>query len=194
MGNDAKNPFWNDTLILAPCLFVVIYSRVTFAVVLFSDSKWDHSFFWAGGCERWHAPIPTQLVVVNLHGGVGQGAKDGDDGDFPDGHFTHGLQVLVPLLDVHGVLLAGGRNQLEEGERRWRCHVRCAEEDHVCMDPRVEEWRHVFPARLQHCCDKNLPWLPNRVTQSVSTQPCSLSGSCSTDFILIISRATSQGS
>lgn len=55
----------------------------------------------------------TQLVVVNFHGGVGQGAKDGDDGDLPDGHFTHRLQVLVPLLNIHTVLLTGGCNQLE---------------------------------------------------------------------------------
>lgn len=57
----------------------------------------------------------TQLVMVNFHGGVGQGAEDGDDGDFPDGHFTHRLQVLIPLLNIHFVLLTGGRDQLEGG-------------------------------------------------------------------------------
>lgn len=65
------------------------------------------------GSERWR-PL-TQLVVVDFHGGVGQRAEDGDDGDFPDGHFTHRLQVLVPLLHIHPVLLAGGRDQLEGG-------------------------------------------------------------------------------
>lgn len=57
----------------------------------------------------------TQLVMVNFHGGVGQGAEDGDDGDFSDGHFAHRLQVLIPLLNIHLVLLAGGRDQLEGG-------------------------------------------------------------------------------
>lgn len=61
----------------------------------------------------------TQLVMVDFHGGVGQRAKDGDDGDLPDGHLTHRLQVLVPLLDVHLVLLARSRNQLR-GHRKGR--------------------------------------------------------------------------
>lgn len=67
----------------------------------------------------WHClwELLTQLVVVNFHGGVDQGAKNGDDGDFPDGHFTHRLQVLIPLLNIHTVLLTGGRNQLEEGRK-----------------------------------------------------------------------------
>lgn len=49
----------------------------------------------------------TQLVMVYFYGGVGQGAKDGNDGDFPDGHFTNRLQVLVPLLNIHLVFLTG---------------------------------------------------------------------------------------
>lgn len=61
--------------------------------------------------------IPTQLVMVNFHGRVGEGAKDSDNGDFPDGHFTHRLQVLIPLLNIHLVLLTGGRDQLKRGER-----------------------------------------------------------------------------
>lgn len=68
--------------------------------------------------------LHTQLVVVNFHGGVGQGAKDGDDGNFPDGHFTHRLQVLIPLLNIHTVLLTGGRNQLE-GESARAVPVSC---------------------------------------------------------------------
>lgn len=57
--------------------------------------------------------------MVDFHGGVGEGAKDGDDGDFPDGHLTNGLQVLVPLLDVHLVFLARRRDQLQgQGKRR----------------------------------------------------------------------------
>lgn len=60
----------------------------------------------------------TQLVMVDFHGGVGEGAKYGDDGDFPDGHLTNRLQVLVPLLDVHLVLLAGRRDQLQRQKKR----------------------------------------------------------------------------
>jgi len=33
--------------------------------------------------------VLTYLIVVNFHGGVGQGAKDANDRDFPDSHFTH---------------------------------------------------------------------------------------------------------
>lgn len=69
--------------------------------------------------EKWNCVLVTQLVVVDLHGGVGQRAKDSDDGDFPDGHFTHRLQVLVPLLSIHTVLLTGGCNQLQ-GRREVR--------------------------------------------------------------------------
>lgn len=70
-------------------------------------------------CRHWE-PL-TQLVVVNFHGGVGQGAKDGDDGDFPDGHLTHRLQVLVPLLNIHTVLLTGRSDQLwREGGKEVR--------------------------------------------------------------------------
>lgn len=78
---------------------------------------------------REHRELLTQLIVVNLHGGVGQGAKDCDDGDFPDGHFTHRLQVLVPLLHIHMVLLAGRRDQLEGREvKRLECHEAEVEE------------------------------------------------------------------
>lgn len=62
--------------------------------------------------------IPTQLVMVNFYGRVGEGAKDSDNGDFPDSHFTHRLQVLIPLLNIHLVLLTGGCNQLEGGWKR----------------------------------------------------------------------------
>lgn len=65
----------------------------------------------------------TKLVVVDFHGGVGEGAKDGDDGDFPNGHLTNRLQVLVPLLDVHLVFFARRRDQLQ-GDRRRGVQVR----------------------------------------------------------------------
>lgn len=32
--------------------------------------------------------VLTYLIMVNFHGGVGQGAKYGDNGDFPYGHLT----------------------------------------------------------------------------------------------------------
>lgn len=68
----------------------------------------------------------TQLVMVDFHGGVGEGTKDGDDGDFPDGHLTNRLQVLVPLLDIHLVLLARGRDQLQgQKRRRSKLSTRC---------------------------------------------------------------------
>lgn len=100
---------------------------------LFSVGAWlinctDH-WQYSDGClwsSRWTSAsetvcchcvweLLTQLVMVNFHGGVAQRAKDSDDGDFPDGHFTHRLQVLIPLLNIHLVLLTGGRDQLEGG-------------------------------------------------------------------------------
>lgn len=64
--------------------------------------------------------------MVDFHGGVGEGTKDGDDGHFPDGHLTNRLQVLVPLLDIHLVLLARGRDQLQgQKRRRSKLSTRC---------------------------------------------------------------------
>lgn len=65
--------------------------------------------------------------MVNFHGGVGQRAKDGNDGDFPDGHLTNRLQVLVPLLNVHLVFLARRRDQLQgQKEGPFKCCLRAA--------------------------------------------------------------------
>lgn len=66
-----------------------------------------------------HMELLTYLIVVDFHGGVGQRAKNSYDRDFPDGHLTHRLQVLIPLLNIHTDLLTGGCNQLEEG-REWK--------------------------------------------------------------------------
>lgn len=55
----------------------------------------------------------TKLVMINLHGAVPKCAKDGDDGHFPDCHFTHVLQVFIPLLNIHAVLLCWRGDQLK---------------------------------------------------------------------------------
>lgn len=75
----------------------------------------DHLITRKGSvCPCWSTDI-TYLVMVDFHGGVGHGAKDGDNGEFPDGHLTHRLQILVSLLNVDAVVFRGGSDQLQGG-------------------------------------------------------------------------------
>lgn len=53
------------------------------------------------------------MIVVNLHGAISERAKDCDDRNFPEGHITHMLQILIPLLFVHAVELCGSSDHLE---------------------------------------------------------------------------------
>lgn len=76
-----------------------------------------------------HSSSLTQLVVVYLHAAVGERTEDGDDGDLANGHLTHMLKVLVPLLHVHAVRLRGGGDHLGQVRQGHEGHLK----DHLQM-------------------------------------------------------------
>lgn len=79
--------------------------------------------------------------MIYLHCGVGDRAKDGDDGDFPDGHLTHRLQVFIFLLQVHSALLTGGCYDLETHTHRER-KTGLDRVTHTCMHALARQHTH----------------------------------------------------